>query len=222
MSQETNLNTIFFTNFQNAQRDKKTLYKVVINGIMKPANTIISYVEREIYKRDSKGTHTTTDDTFKINIISYIINEQIKLQQENAKLLASLTILLQAYTAVKDFGIVAAEDDKAPEWKTAIETNYNDVSTMYKHIEPFITAFVHARNESMQIAVNTIRNYLNDYASKRAPVASARIRNAETQLTAGGKQKSRRVKQSRRAKQSRRTKQKSRRTKQSRRTTKKM
>ena len=222
MSQETNLNTIFFTNFQNAQRDKKTLYKVVINGIMKPANTIISYVEREIYKRDSKGTHTTTDDTFKINIISYIRNEQIKLQQENAKLLASLTILLEAYTAVKDFGIVAAEDDKAPEWKTAIETNYNDVSTMYKHIEPFITAFVHARNESMKIAVDTIRTYLNAYASKIAPVASASRRNAETQLlTAGGKQKSRRTKQSRRVKQSRRAKQ-SRRVKQSRRTTKKM
>ena len=201
MSQEPNLNTIFHTNFQNAQRDKKTFYKLIINGIMKPANTIISYVKNKIHDRDSEGTHTSTDDTFKINIMEFVVKEQTNLKQENDELLASLTIITQAYADVIQFGIKEAAVDNAPEWIKAFVTNYNDTHTMNEEINLLIAAFVEARADTMGIAVNTIRTYLNDYASKRAPVASASRRNDKTQklLTAGGKQKSRRAKQSRRA-----------------------
>lgn len=201
MSQETNLNTIFFTNFERAQRNKDTLFKRVIRGIMEPANNIISYVVKKINERDSEKTHTSNDDTFNINIMNYIIEQQRKLKQENEDILASLSIMLEMYTAYKEFGIAAAKEDKAPRWISDIQTNYTNTLTMYKHLEPFIKDLVNASNESMKTAVDTIRTYLIDYANKRAALASDRRKIAETQqqlLSSGGKQKSRRVKQSRR------------------------
>lgn len=194
MSQETNLNTIFFTNFENAQRNKDTFYKAVIKGIMEPANTIISYVVEQINKRNSEKTHTSNDDTFNENILIYILQQQRKLKEENENMLESLTILLNMYTACKDFGHVEAS------CISDIRINYINTLTMYRHIEPFINDWVKASNESMQIAVDTIRSYLVNYADKRALAANVLRKIAETQqlLTAGGKQKSRRVKQSRR------------------------
>ena len=157
---------------------------------------------KKIDEKASDETHTSNDDIFNINIMEYVTEQQIKLKQENENILESLTIMLDMYIAYANFGVLAAEEDKAPRWIKDIQINYKNTLTMYQHIKPFITDLVNASNESMQTAVDTIRTYLIDYASKRAAVASARRGKAETQqqlLSSGGKQKSRRAKQSRRA-----------------------
>ena len=87
MSQKTNLNAIFFTNFENAQRNKNTLFKEVIRGIMEPANDIISYVVKKIDEKASDETHTSNDDIFNINIMEYVTEQQRKLKQENENIL---------------------------------------------------------------------------------------------------------------------------------------
>jgi len=216
MSNESDLMDLFFINFDKAQKrddnDKRkdTSFQMVNNFIMYHSDSIISYTLDKINERNAEHTHTLADGAFIISIMEYVSNKQKEAKDENEELLKSIEIMIKNYTNVAKLGILAARQEKTTnlikkQKIEEIQKIYENTIRTYESFEPVIKYLVHASNETMDIAVNTIREYLIDYAEKRkiTRVASASA-SAAAASAAAAKSLVARGKQSRRTKQSRR------------------